>query len=110
MSPPSTEVMGQPVGDYARRIVVASGTTNGTGDVTFAFSPAFSSPPHVSPTITVQSVPAQRCRLTAVSASSCTVRVETQDQAFLSLLGLNILTSGVTPLPGATVSITAIER
>lgn len=102
--------MGQPTGDYARRIVVASGTTNASGDVSFTFSPAFSQAPHISPTISTQSDALQRCRLTSVSASGCTIRVELQNQAFLSLLGLNILSAAVTAVAGATVSIAAIER
>lgn len=97
-------------GDDARRVVVATANTNASGDATFTFSPPFATAPHIDATITIQTNVNWKLRLTAVSASGCTVRVESQDQAFLSLLGLNILSAAVTAVSGATVSITATER
>lgn len=97
-------------GADAKRVVVASGNTNSSGDVSFTFSPAFAVAPHIDITITPQSNVNQKARLTAVSTTGCTVRVEVQNQAFLSLLGLDILGAGVTVVNGAAVSITATER
>lgn len=94
----------------AKRVVVSSGSTNSSGDVSFTFSPAFAVAPHIDITITPQSNVNQKARLTAVSTTGCTVRVEVQNQAFLSLLGLDILGAGVTVVNGAAVSITATER
>jgi len=94
----------------AKRVVVASGNTNSSGDVSFTFSPAFAVAPHVDITITPQSNVNHKARLTAVSTTGCTVRVEVQNQAFLSLLGLDILGAGVTVVNAAAVSITATER
>lgn len=99
-----------PAGADARRIVVASASTNSSGDVSFTFSPAFAVAPHVDITITPQSNVNQKARLTAVSTTGCTVRVESQNQAFLSLLGLDVLSAAVTVVNGAAVSITATER
>lgn len=99
-----------PAGVDAKRIVALSGTTNASGDVSFTFSPAFAVAPHIDATITPQSNVNHKCRLTAVSTTGCTVRVESQNQAFLSLLGLDVLSAAVTAVSGATVSITATER
>lgn len=97
-------------GADAKRVVVASGTTNASGDVSFTFSPAFAAAPHVDATITPQTNVNHKCRVTAVSTTGCTVRVESQNQAFLSLLGIDVLSAAVTAVSGATVSITATER
>lgn len=94
----------------AKRVVVASGTTNGSGDVSFTFTPAFASAPHIDATILPQSNVNHKCRVTANSTTGCTVRVESQNQAFLSLLGIDVLSAAVTAVSGATVSITATER
>lgn len=99
-----------PPGPNAKRIDVASGTTNASGDAVFTFSPAFAVAPHIDATITPQSNVNHKCRLTAVSTTGCTVRVESQNQAFLSLLGIDVLSAAVTAVSGATVSITATER
>lgn len=108
---PTTEPMeGGAPGADARRVVVSQGTTNASGDAVFAFSPAFAVAPHIDPTITPQSDANHKCRVTAVSSSGCTIRVESQNQAFLSLLGIDVLSAAVTAVSGATVSITATER
>lgn len=99
-----------PAGVDAKRVVVSSGTTNVSGDTVFTFSPAFAVAPHIDATITPQSNVNHKCRLTAVSTTGCTVRVESQNQAFLSLLGIDVLSAAVTAVSGATVSITATER
>lgn len=99
-----------PAGTDAKRIVTLSGTTNASGDVSFTFSPAFAVAPHVDATITPQTSVNHKCRLTAVSTTGCTIRVESQNQAFLSLLGIDVLSAAVTAVSGATVSITATER
>lgn len=104
-----TALTGAPGAD-ARRVVVLSATTSAGGDAVFTFSPAFSVAPHIDATITPQSNVNHKCRLTAVSTTGCTVRVESQNQAFLSLLGLDVLSAAVTVVSGATVSITATER
>jgi hypothetical protein len=94
----------------AKRIVAATGSTNASGDVSFTFSPAFAVAPHIDITLTPQTNVNHKARLTAVSTTGCTVRVEVQNQAFLSLLGLDILGAGVTVVNAAAVSITATER
>lgn len=99
-----------PAGTDAKRIVALSGTTNASGDVSFTFSPAFAVAPHIDATITPQANVNHKCRLTAVSTTGCTIRVESQNQAFLSLLGIDVLSAAVTAVSGATVSITATER
>ena len=99
-----------PAGLDAKRIFVSSGTTTASGDVSFTFSPAFAVAPHIDATITPQANVNHKCRLTAVSTTGCTIRVESQNQAFLSLLGIDVLSAAVTAVSGATVSITATER
>ena len=43
------------------------------------------------------------------SASGCSIIVEQQNATLLSLLGIDILTAGVSPVNGASVRVLAIE-
>lgn len=92
----------------SKRIVTLSGTTDASGNVTFTFSPAFAATPHVS-VMLVTANTRQFWRISAASASGCTVNAFQQNQTLLSLLGIDILTAGVTPISGATIRVMAVE-
>lgn len=88
----------------SKRIVTLSGTTDASGNVSFTLSPAFSVTPHISAML-VTTNSRQYTRITAASATGCTVNCFQQNQTLLSLLGIDILTAGVTAISGATVRI-----
>lgn len=92
----------------SKRIVTLSGTTDASGNVAFAFSPAFAATPHISVMLQAGNT-RQFSRITAASATGCTVNAFQQNQTLLSLLGLDILTAGVTAINGATIRIMATE-
>lgn len=92
----------------AKRIVTMSAVTNANGVASFAFSPAFDSVPHVDAMVITSNV-SDRYIITNATASGVDVRVYRQNASFLSLLGLDVLTTGVTNQAGVTVRIVAIE-
>lgn len=97
-----------PVGP-SKRMVIATVTTNASGVASLTYSPAFAATPNVHCEITVPANNRQTVRLTSSTASGCSILVEQRNTSFLSLLGLDILTAGVTVVNGASVRITAIE-
>lgn len=92
----------------SKRIVTLSGTTDASGNVAFTFSPAFSATPHIAVMLQAGNT-RQFARITAASATGCTVNAFQQNQTLLSLLGLDILTAGVTAINGATIRILATD-
>lgn len=92
----------------SKRIVTLQGTTDASGNVSFTFSPAFSATPHISAMLVTTNT-RQYARITAASASGCTINAYQQNQTLLSLLGLDILTAGVTAMASATIRIMATE-
>lgn len=92
----------------SKRIVTLSGTTDASGNVAFTFSPAFSATPHIAVMLQAGNT-RQFSRITAASATGCTVNAFQQNQTLLSLLGLDILTAGVTAISGATIRILATD-
>lgn len=92
----------------SKRIVMMSGTTDANGNVSFTFSPAFSATPHISVSLVTTNT-RQYARITAASATGCTINAYQQNQTLLSLLGLDILTAGTTAMASATIRIMATE-
>lgn len=92
----------------SKRIVTLLGTTDASGNVAFTFSPAFLATPHIAVMLQAGNT-RQFSRITAASATGCTVNAFQQNQTLLSLLGLDILTAGVTAISGATIRIMATE-
>lgn len=93
----------------SKRIVTLTSSTNASGLVTFTFSPAFPDPPHVNVTF-VSGNTRELTRITALSESSVTVHAFSQNTALLSLLGVDILTSGTTNLNARAITVMAVER
>jgi hypothetical protein len=91
----------------ARRVFAGSGVTNASGVVVFNFSPAFP----VVPVAVAQVGPSGdtaliEARITALSASSCSVNVRRAPG--VTLLGLQILEVPQNA-PGVTVQLVAVE-
>lgn len=93
----------------SKRIVTATLTTNASGVASLTYSPAFASTPNVHCELTVPANNRQAVRLTASTATGCTVLVEQRNAVLLSLLGIDILAAGVTLVSGASVRVTVFE-
>lgn len=90
------------------RIERLSLTSDGSGNVSATYSPAFASTPNVHLEL-LSTNNRNAVRLTASSATGFTAVVEQRGQTLLSLLGLDILLASVTPVSGATVYATVTE-
>ena len=89
-----------------RRIVAAKGVTDGSGNVTFNFIPAFASVPVVVNAVETATADGTECRITAISASSVTFNARRSPA--VTLLGLSVL-SAPQPAVGFTVHAVALE-
>jgi len=91
-----------------RAFFAATGTTNASGDVTFAFPAGlFAAAPVVEVAFQgAASASPVDFRITALSATSCTINVRQSLATVVALIGLTILAAS-TPLNGATVHVIA---
>jgi hypothetical protein len=91
-----------------RAVFAASGVTNSAGDVTFPFPAGlFAAPPAVALAFHgAASASPVDYRVTALSATSCTVNVRQSLATVISLLGLSLLAASA-PLTGATITLIA---
>ncbi len=89
-----------------RRLIAAKGVTDGSGNVTFPFSPAFATVPVVTNAIETGSADTTECRISALSTSSVTLAARRSPA--VTVLGISVLSASV-PLVGATVHVTALE-
>lgn len=89
-----------------RRIVSAKDVTDGSGNVTFTFTPPFATVPVVTNAVETGTADATECRISALSASAVTFTARRSPA--VTLLGISVLSSSV-PLVGATVHVTAME-
>lgn len=90
----------------ARRVFAGTVASDGAGNATFTFSPAFPVAPVVSVGLQTTNTNATEARVTALSASSCTVNV--RQSPGIVLLGISVL-QVPQALAGATVHLLAIE-
>lgn len=97
-------VQGEP--GATRRIFSGTGVTDGSGNVTFTFSPPFAGVPVGTQALVTGNANATEARVTALTASSCTVQV--RQSPAVTVLGLSVL-QVPQALVGATVNIHAVE-
>lgn len=90
----------------ARRVFAGNGVSDASGNVVFTFSPAFAAVPVVAQAIQTTNSNATEARVTALSASSCTVNV--RQSPGVVILGISVL-QVPQPLVGATVNLVAFE-
>ncbi|MXM67066.1 hypothetical protein GR925_27455 [Streptomyces sp. HUCO-GS316] len=90
----------------ARRVFAATAVSDASGNATFTFTPAFAAAPVVSVGLATTNTNATEARVTALSASSCTVNV--RQSPGVVILGISVL-QVPQPLSGATVHLLAIE-
>jgi hypothetical protein len=90
----------EPSAPAARRIFSGSGVTDGSGNVTFNFVPAFPSVPNVTHAVQTAVSDITECRVSAVSAASVTFNVRRAPAVII--LGISVLQVPV-PASGVTV-------
>lgn len=106
----STGSLNVPTPPTAKRQETYSGTTNASGNYTVTFSVAYAVAPNIQASISNQSNVQYQIRVSAVSTTGFTINVNQRNTAFLSLLGLDILTAGVTNISGAVVDVLVTEK
>lgn len=90
----------------SRRIFAATGVTDGAGNITFNFSPAFAATPVITHAIQTSSTNLFDARITALSASSVTFNV--RGSAVVVVLGISVLQAPAAA-SGVTIHCEAIE-
>lgn len=89
----------------SRRIFSGTGVTNASGDVTFAFTPAFPSIPAVTHAVQTAIADITECRISALTAASVTFNVRRAPAVVI--LGISVLQVPV-PASGVTVHCHAV--
>lgn len=89
-----------------RRIYSAKAVTDASGNATFTFSPPFSAAPVISTALETSNTNATEARVTALTASSCTVQA--RQSPGVVILGISVLQTP-TALVGATVHLIAVD-
>lgn len=102
---PFTHITGAP---SLKRIDSYSGTTNGSGTYTVTFSTSFASSPNVQVNIPNQSLTNEFIRVSSVTMTGCTIQVYARST--LTILGIDVLSSGTTNVSGANVDVLAVEK
>ena len=89
-----------------RRMVAAKGVTDASGNVTFAFTPAFATVPVVVNAVETATTDGTETRITALSASSVTFNARRSPA--VTILSISVL-SAPQPAAGFTIHAVAIE-
>ncbi|MCM1964837.1 hypothetical protein [Streptomyces sp. G1] len=89
----------------ARRIFAGTGVSDGSGNVTFTFTPPFPSSPVVTHAVQTAITDVTECRISALSASSVTFNVRRSPAVVI--LGISVLQVPV-PASGVTVHCEAV--
>lgn len=89
----------------SRRVFAGTGVTDGSGNVTFTFSPAFPAAPTVTHAVQTAITDVTECRVSAISASSVTFNVRRAPAVVI--LGISVLQVPV-PASGVTVHCHAV--
>lgn len=83
-----------------RRVFSGSGVTDGSGNVSFAFTPAFSSAPKVTHAVQTAITDVTEARVSAISAASVTFNVRRSPS--VTILGISVLQ---TPIAASGVTV-----
>lgn len=94
----------------SKRQETYAGTSDASGNYTITFPSAYAIVPNVQASITNQSNSQQFIMVTSATTTGCTIKVVQRNASFLSLLGLDVLTTGVTNVNGASVAVLVTER
>lgn len=89
-----------PAGGPGRRVFAGTGVTDGAGNITFTFTPAFAAAPVVAHAVQTAITDVTECRVSAISAASVTFNVRRSPA--IVLLGISVLQ---VPVPAAGVTV-----
>lgn len=89
----------------ARRVFAGTGVSDGSGNVTFAFTPPFPAAPVVTHAVQTGITDVTECRVSALSASSVTFNVRRSPAVVI--LGISVLQVPI-PASGVTVHCEAV--
>lgn len=92
----------------SKRVETYSGTTNGSGDYTVVFSPAFSATPNVQPVTYPSADSVTRVRVTAADQNGFTIRAE--KNITVNLLAVDLLSLGVAGVASVPVRVLVVEN
>jgi hypothetical protein len=90
-----------------KRIVTYDSTTDGSGNYSVTFNPAFASTPHVNPVCYPAADSVTRVRVTAASNTGFTVKTERNPS--IDVLGIAVLQVGTANVPNTPVRVVVIE-
>lgn len=91
-----------------RKVETFLGTTNASGDLVITFANTYSTAPDVQAQIFPSTTANQIIRVTSVTTTGCTIRVEQRNA--VTLLAVEVLLAAVVPVNGASVSVQVTPR
>lgn len=91
----------------SRRIETYFGSTDGNGDYSITYAPAFAEIPCVLPDL-ISTANSQTWRISSSTVEGFTVRVEQRSQ--VTVLGVQVVGFTTTPVAGAELNVTVMER
>lgn len=91
----------------SRRIETYFGTTDGNGDYSVTYAPAFTEIPCVLPDL-ISTANSQTWRISDSTVNGFTVRVE--QRSSVDVLGVQVVGFTTTPVSGAELNVTVMER
>lgn len=91
-----------------RKVETFLGTTNASGDLVITFTNTYSTAPDVQAQIFPSTTANQIIRVTSVTTTGCTIRVEQRNA--VTLLAVEVLLAAVVPVNGASVSVQVTPR
>lgn len=91
-----------------RKVETFLGTTNASGDLVITFANTYSTAPDVQAQIFPSTTANQIIRVTSVTTTGCTIRVEQRNA--VTLLAIEVLLAAVVPVNGASVSVQVTPR
>lgn len=90
-----------------KRILTFDGTTDGSGNFSATFTPAFAAIPHINPVCYPPADSTTRVRVTAASTGGFTVKTEKNNT--VTVLSLDVLALGTANVPSVPVRVVVIE-
>ena len=105
-----SDLTNKPTIPTVRREEVYSGTTGSDGRYTVVYSTPYSQTPFVQPMVNVDSSYRLLTRVVSSDANGFTVEVAQRNASLLTLLGLDVLTAGVTVQSNVSVMVKVTER
>jgi hypothetical protein len=105
-----SQILNKPTIPTVRREEVYSGTTGSDGRYTVVYSTPYSQTPFVQPMVNVDSSYRLLTRVVSSDANGFTVEVAQRNASLLTLLGLDVLTAGVTAQNNVSVMVKVTAR